>query len=254
MNLNTARSAARAKETALRKLNGADRKNLILQFLGESMFNALTGMIIAITLVVLLLGPFNLLTGKVFKETDLTTWVFVVSALIITIITSIVAGSYPAFILSSFKPIEILRAGMSGGTRGASFRKITVVIQFMISIVLILFTMVTYRQLKFMQTKSLGYDKENLIYLQMKGNIIDNYAVVKQEFLGNLFILSVSACTNPPQNIGSNADNISWEGKSHDEHTLVSIAGVDFDYAQTMGIKMKSGRDFSRMYFNGYPT
>jgi ABC-type antimicrobial peptide transport system permease subunit len=194
------------------------------------------------------LGPFNVLTGKTFKESDLIAPVFIMSALIITIITSLLAGSYPAFALSSFMPINVLKTGMTGGTRGVYFRKITVVVQFIISIVLILFTIVAFRQLKYMQGKSLGYDKENLIYLQMKGNMIDNYQVIKQEFLRNPSIISVSACTNPPQDIGSNADNIWWEGKSPEEHTLVSMAGVDFDYAEAMGIKMKAGRTFSRAY------
>jgi ABC-type antimicrobial peptide transport system permease subunit len=217
------------------------------------MIHAFTGMLLAIAMVAALLGPFNLLTGKAFKESDLITPVFIISALIITIITSILAGSYPAFVLSSFMPINVLKTGMTGGTRGVYFRKITVVVQFMISIGLILFTIVTYRQLKFMQGKSLGYDKENLIYLQMKGTMIDNYAVIKQEFLRNPAIMTVSACTNPPQNIGSNADNISWEGKSPEEHTLVSMCGVDFDYAESMGIKMKTGRTFSKAYSMDIP-
>jgi putative ABC transport system permease protein len=253
MNLSTARSASRAKETGLRKLNGAKRRDLVIQFFGESMLHAFTGMLLAIALVAALLGPFNLLTGKTFRESELITPVFIISTLIITIITSILAGSYPAFVLSSFMPINILKTGMTGGTRGAYFRKITVVAQFIISIGLILFTIVTYRQLKFMQGKSLGYDKENLIYLQMKGTMIDNYAVIKQEFLRNPAIVSVSACTNPPQSIGSNADNISWEGKSPEEHTLVSMCGVDFDYAESMGIKMKAGRPFSRAYSMDIP-
>lgn len=248
MNLSTARSAARAKETGLRKLNGAYRRHLLFQFFGESMFHAFLGMIFAFILVAALLGPFNTLTGKTFKETDLLSPFFILTAVIITITTSVFAGSYPAFVLSSFKPVNVLKGGMTGGSRGVYFRKITVVIQFIISIVLILFTLVTYKQLKFMQGKSLGYDKENLIYLQLKGNMIDNYAVIKQEFLNNPSIVSVTACTNPPQDIGSNADNIRWEGKSPDEHTLVSMAGVDFDYAETMGIKMKTGRSFSKAY------
>jgi ABC-type antimicrobial peptide transport system permease subunit len=142
---------------------------------------------------------------------------------------------------------------MTGGTRGVYFRKITVVAQFIISIVLILFTIVTYRQLKYMQGKSLGYDKENLIFLQMKGNMIDNYSVIKQEFLKNPDVVAVSASTNPPHEIGSNADNISWDGKSPDEHSLVSMCGVDFDYLEAMGIKMKAGRSFSRAFSMDIP-
>jgi putative ABC transport system permease protein len=253
MNLSTARSAARAKETGLRKLNGAFRSHMIIQFFGESMIHVLTGMILAIILVVVLMGPFNTLTGKSFRISDLGTSVFIVSALLITILTSILAGSYPALVLSSFMPVSILKTGMTGGSRGVMFRKITVVAQFIISIVLILFTIVTYRQLRYMQGKPLGYDKENLIYLQMKGNMIDNYQVIKQEFLKNPDIAAVSACTNPPQSIGSNADNIWWEGKSPDENTLVSMAGVDFDYAESMGIKMKAGRSFSKAYSMDIP-
>jgi ABC-type antimicrobial peptide transport system permease subunit len=253
MNLSTARSASRAKETGLRKLNGAFRRDLVFQFLGESFLHALTGMILAVALVAALLGPFDILTGKTFRESDLIKPVFILSALIITIITSILAGSYPAFVLSSFMPVNVLKSGMTGGIRGVYFRKISVVTQFIISIVLILFTIVTYRQLKYMQGKSLGYDKENLIYLQMKGNMIDNYTVIKQEFLKNQSVISVSACTNPPQSIGSNADNISWEGKSPDEHSLVSMCGVDFDYAESMGIKLKAGRTFSKAYSMDIP-
>jgi putative ABC transport system permease protein len=248
MNLSTARSASRAKETGLRKLNGAYRRDLIIQFFGESMVHVLAGMILAIVLVALLLGPFNTLTGKSFSIADVVAPVFIVSALIITILTSLLAGSYPALVLSSFIPINVLKTGMTGGARGVVFRKITVVVQFIISIVLIMFTIITYRQLKFMQDKPLGYEKENLVYLQMKGSMSDNYPVIKQEFLKNPDIISVSACTNPPQSIGSNADNIWWEGKSPDENTLVSMAGVDFDYTESMGIKMKSGRSFSKAY------
>ncbi len=253
MNLSTARSATRAKETGVRKLIGAYRRELVLQFFGESMLHAITGMVLAIAFVAALLRPFDTLTGKTFRVTNLVTPAFITGTLIITIITSVLAGSYPAFILSSFKPINVLKVGMTNGTSGVFFRKITVVAQFIISMVLILFTIVSYRQLKFMQNKSLGYDKENLIYLQMKGNMIDNYPVIKQEFSGNPNIISVTACTNPPQNIGSNADNIWWEGKSPEEHSLVSMCGVDFDYAETMGIKMKSGRAFSKAYSMDIP-
>ena len=248
MNLSTARSVARSRETGLRKLNGAYRKDLVFQFFGESMLHAFTAMLIALVMVAALIGPFNLLTGKSFKETDLITPTFILSVLIITIITSILAGSYPAIVLSSFKPVSVLKTGITGGPRGVMFRKITVVTQFIISIILILFTVVTYLQLKFMQGKSLGYDKENLIYVQIKGDMKDSYPAIKQEFSRNPSVIAVTASTDPPQSIGSNSDNIWWEGKSPDEHSLVSMSGVDFDYVETMGIKMKSGRAFSRAY------
>lgn len=253
MNLSTARSNVRAKETGLRKLNGAYKGDLVIQFFGESMLHTLASTLLAIGLVAALLGPFNLLTGKSFRVSEIFTPLFFAGSLTIMIFTAILAGTYPAFVLSSFKPINVLRAGMTGGTRGFYFRKITVVTQFIISIILILFTIITYRQLKFMQNKSLGYDKENMIYVQMKGSMRDNYPVIKQEFSHDPVILAVSACTNPPQDIGSNADNISWEGKSPEEHSLVSMAGVDFDYAESMGINLKAGRSFSKAYSMDIP-
>lgn len=195
-----------------------------------------------------LLGPFNLMSGKTFLFTDLLKPSFILTLIIISLFTALLAGSYPAFVLSSFRPIDTLKAGMIGGSSRGLFRKITVVVQFTISIVLILFTIVTYRQLRYMLDKSLGFEKENLIYFQMKGNIGDSYPVIKEEFLKDPAVLSVTASTNPPHNIGSNADNIWWEGKSPEEHTLVSMAGIDFDYVETMGIRMKSGRSFSKEY------
>jgi putative ABC transport system permease protein len=252
MNLSTARSAARAKETGLRKLNGAYRKDLVLQFFGESLLYASAGMILAISMVAAFLRPFNMLTGKTFAVTDLVTPVFIICAVVITVLTSILAGSYPAFVLSSFKPINVLRSSMTGGN-SVYFRKATVVFQFIISIILILFTIVTYRQLKYMQGKSLGFDKENLIFIEMKGTMKDFYPVIKQEFLTDPSIVAVTASTNPPHDIGSNADNIWWEGKQAEDHSLVSMAGVDFDYAEAMGITMKSGRSFSRLYSMDIP-
>jgi ABC-type antimicrobial peptide transport system permease subunit len=253
MNLSTARSAARAKETGLRKLNGANRHHLIFQFLGESLIHAVLAMVVAFVLVAALLGAFNSLTGKSFKMADIVAPVFILTTLLITVLTAVFAGSYPSFVLSSFKPVDVLKGGMTKGPGGIYFRKITVVLQFIISIVLILFTLVTYRQLKFMQGKSLGYEKENLIFLRLQGSMSSKYPLIKQEFLKNPAIISVTACTNPPHEIGSNADNIWWEGKSPDNHTLVSMCGADFDYVETMGIKMKSGRSFSKAYSMDVP-
>jgi putative ABC transport system permease protein len=248
MNLSTARSVSRAKEIGLRKLNGAYRRNLIMQFFGESMLQAFIGMLLAFAIVAVFLGPFNLLSGKEFKESNLSSPVFIISSLLITIFTGVLAGSYPALVLSSFKPINTLKAGMTGGSRGGLFRKTTVVVQFTISIILILFTIVTYRQLKYMQGKSLGFDKENLIYLQIRGEMKNLYPVIKEEFSRQTSILAVTASSNPPSQIGSNADNIWWEGKSPSLHALVSMCGVDFDWVETMGIKMKSGRSFSKAF------
>jgi putative ABC transport system permease protein len=248
MNLSTARSNVRAKETGLRKLNGAHKIDMLWQFFSEGMLYTLISTLIAMVLVAALSGFFNTLTGKSFTIAGIFTPFFFAGIIIIAVITSVMAGTYPAFVLSSFKPINVLRSGMTGGTRGVWFRKITVVLQFIISIILILFTIIIYRQLKFMHGKSLGYDKENMIFVQMKGKMYENYAVIKQELSKDPAVLAVSACSNPPHQIGSNADNIWWEGKSPEEHSLVSMAGVDFDYAEAMAVKLKAGRSFSKIY------
>jgi ABC-type antimicrobial peptide transport system permease subunit len=220
----------------------------VIQFFGESFLHAFAGMILAFIFVAVLLGPFNHLSGKTFTPSILIKPEFVLSIFLITIFTALLAGSYPAFVLSSFKPIDTLKSGMIGGTRGGLFRKITVVVQFSISIILILFTIVTYRQLKFMQSKSIGFDKENLIYVQIKGTMTESYPRIRQEYSKNPSVIAITASTNPPQDIGNNSDNIWWEGKSPEEHSLVNMAGIDFDYVETMGISMKSGRAFSREY------
>ncbi len=248
MNINTARSAFRAKETGLRKLNGAGRPALMFQFFGESLFYSFIALLLAMVLVLLFLNPFNSLTGKVFEISDIFRPVFIINVLVCTIITGLLAGTYPAIVLSSFKPVDVLKDGITGGSKGVIFRKITVIIQFSISIVLILFTIVTYLQLKFVLGRSLGFEKENLIYVQIRGDLAELYPVIKEEFLKNPSVASVTASTNPPHDIGSNADNIWWEGKSPEVKTLVSMAGIDFDYVETMGIGMKSGRSFSRSY------
>jgi putative ABC transport system permease protein len=253
MNLSTARSASRAKEIGLRKLNGAYRRNLISQFFGESMLQALVGMLIAYLIVAVLISPFNLLSGKTFRESDLLKPAFILSSLVITIFTGILAGSYPALVLSSFKPSNTLKAGLSGGSKGGLFRKTTVIIQFTISMVLILFTIVTYRQLKFMQGKSLGFEKQNLLYLQIRGDMKNSYQLIKEELTRDPSVLAVSASSNPPHEIGSNADNIWWEGKSPEVHALVSMCGVDFGWAEAMGVSMKSGRSLSKSYATDIP-
>jgi putative ABC transport system permease protein len=254
MNLSTARSASRAKETGLRKLNGAYKQDSVIQFFGESFMHAFAGMLLAFAFVAVLLAPFNNLSGKTFNPSILVKPVFVLSMFLITVFTALLAGSYPALVLSSFKPIDTLKSGMTGGIRGGLFRKITVVMQFSVSIILILFTIVTYRQLRFLQSKSIGFDKENLIYVQIKGTMTESYSRIRQEYSNDPSVVAVTASTNPPQDIGSNSDNIWWEGKSPDQHTLVNMAGIDFDYVETMGIKMKTGRSFSRAFSMDIPN
>jgi putative ABC transport system permease protein len=248
MNLSTARSASRAKEIGLRKVNGAHRWNLVFQFYTESLLTTLISMIIAFLMVALLLGQFNLISGKEFAIPDLLTPLYIVGMLGITLFTGILAGTYPALVLSGFEPMKTLKGAFSMGSRGGVFRKITVTIQFALSIMLITGTIVIYRQLNHLQHQKLGYDKENLLYVPLRGDLKSAYPRIKEELLREPVIKSITASTHPPQNIGSNSAGASWEGKPPDLEILISMSSVDFDYVETMGIKMKSGRSFSKSY------
>ncbi len=248
MNLSTARSVSRAKEIGLRKVNGAHRNNVLFQFFGESLLMAFLSMIIAFGLVALLIEPFNLISGKAFHLGNLLTLRFLCGMLGITFFTGIMAGTYPALVLSGFKPINTLKGTFSTGSTGSTFRRVSVTIQFALSIILITGTIVIYRQLQLMQSQKLGYDKENLIYLQLRGDLKNSYPMIKEELLREPSVKYITASSDQPQQIGSNSDNASWEGKPADADILVSMSGVDFDYVETMGIEMKAGRSFSKNY------
>jgi putative ABC transport system permease protein len=248
MNLSTARSAARAKEIGLRKVNGAHRQNLILQFFGESLLTTLISMLIAFVIALLLLEPFNRISGKFFHIPDLLTVRFLAGMVVITLLTGLLAGTYPALVLSGFKPINTLKGVFGMGSTGNSFRKVSVMVQFALSIMLIAGTIVIYRQLRLLQSQRLGYDKENLLYIPLRGELKNAYPVIKEELLREPVVKFITASTDPPHQIGSNSDNASWEGKSPDADILVSMSGVDFDYVETMGIEMKAGRAFSKSY------
>ena len=248
MNLSTARSIARAKEIGLRKVNGAHRNNVLLQFFGESLLMAAISMVIAFLLMLLLLEPFNRISGKVFHVSDLLTLRFVTGMVVITFLTGLLAGTYPAIVLSGFKPINTLKGEFSAGSTGTTFRRISVTIQFALSIMLITGTIVIYNQLHLMQSQKLGYEKENLLYLPLRGDLKNSYPVIKEELLHEPIVKSITAGVDLPQQIGSNSDNASWEGKSPDANILVSMSSVDFDYVETMGIEMKAGRSFSKNF------
>ncbi|MFN8207971.1 MAG: ABC transporter permease [Bacteroidales bacterium] len=248
MNLGTAKASTRAKEIGLRKVSGAQRKNLVIQFFGESFLMSFVSMLVAFIITGLLLQPFNLISGKDFSESVLLTPVFLCGALIITVFAGFLAGIYPAIVLSAFRPVKTMRGDLSMGMKGGWFRKSTVIVQFALSILLITSTIVIYRQLSFMQSQALGYDKENLLYIPIRGDLAARYPSLKQELLKESLVKAVSASSHPPYQIGSNSGGAYWEGKDPQMQTLVSMSGVDFDYVEAMGIQMKSGRAFSREY------
>jgi len=248
MNLATARSANRAKEVGLRKVVGAQRQGLISQFYGESILTAFLAGVIAFVIVLLSLPAFNTLSGKILTWQALLNVRFMLGALAVTFFTGIVAGSYPALFLSSFQPAMVLKGSGRGSAKSALFRKILVVIQFGMSIFLLIGMAVVTRQIEFMRNKKLGYDKDQLIYLPLRGETYSTYAALKEQLLRNPRVMNVTATHQEPTEIGSNGGGAEWDGKDPSQRYLISYAAVDFDYPETLKIGMAAGRTFSRKF------
>lgn len=248
MNLSTARSANRAKEIGLRKVVGVNRSGLIVQFFGESLLMSLIGLIGALIIVVLMLTEFNELTGKEIALSSLTSTSFIIGILSITVLTGLIAGIYPALYLSSFKPVSIIKGEKTRSKKSSAFRKALVIIQFSLSVFLIISTIVVYNQMVFMQAKDLGYDKENLIYINMRGDLSKNYEAIKSEFRSTKGVTSVSGTSYPPHRMTANGDGAEWDGKDPDQRVLIGGNFVDYNYCSTMKIKILEGRDFSEEF------
>ncbi|MBN1271660.1 MAG: ABC transporter permease [Candidatus Aminicenantes bacterium] len=249
MNLTTARSANRAREVGIRKVAGAVRGNLLRQFFGESIFMALVALLVAIGLVLLLLPAFNDLAAKelsLWSQGSLQTVLFLLA---IAVFTGILAGIYPALFLSGFQPVQVLKGTLYSGGKGSGFRRVLVVFQFSLTILLIVCTLVVSNQLSFMRNHKLGYDKEHLVYGILRGNMRRQFDAVKEELLKNPNIVHVTSSGTIPT-YGYNFSNSlwRWEGQNPDEEILMRAAFVDYDYCKTMGIEILEGRTFSREY------
>lgn len=247
MNLATARSAKRAKEVGIRKVVGALRSTLIAQFIGESVLLTFFSVIIAISISFLVLPLFNQLTGKHLNIpfTQPNFWFTIFGLLLLT---GFVAGSYPALFLSSLKPVRVLKGSLKLTWSATFFRKALVVFQFALSAFLIIAMIVVYRQLNYIQTKNLGYNRDNLVYIPIEGDLVKNYDVFKEEALNNINILNVSKMRNSPTAIFHHTNSITWTGE--DPNLTVSFADgvVGYDFVKTMNVQMLYGRDFSKDY------
>lgn len=244
MNLATARSAKRAREISLRKTVGANRSNLITQFLSESMMISFIAMIVAVVLVVLLLPYFNELTNKslTFDFSNYLLWFLLFS---ITLLVGLLAGSYPAFYLSAFNPIKTMRNGIGKGKGNFYFRRILVVFQFVLSVGLIISTILVQRQLSYLQNNRLGMNLDNVTNFTLRGESSEKYEVFKNELLKIPHVNSISRGNSLPFYIGSNTGSLSWEGKNSDDDILIGFTFMDEDYPETLEINLLNGRFFS---------
>lgn len=245
VNLSTARSAGRSKEIGIKKVSGALKKSIVSQFLLESLLQVFISLLISLIFVGLLLGMFNTTTGKEFAIADIFQPWFIVGYIIIVIVTGFGAGIYPALFLSSFKPVDVLKGSKSGGSQKAVLRKVLVVVQFILSIALATCSLIIYSQISYMRNIDMGYDKENIVRVQITENIQSVYYTLKQELIEHPLIENVSGSMSSPTNMGSNSSGSSWEGKDPDHQLLIGYNGVDYDYVETMGVEMKYGRSFS---------
>jgi putative ABC transport system permease protein len=245
MNLATARSARRAREVGLRKVVGSRRTPLVFQFLSESLVFTIISLIISIILIIVLLPQFNLLAGKSFTLHVLYSPVVLLSLLAVVIIVGIFGGSYPAFFLSRFSPVTVLKGEITQGSAGSLFRKILVVIQFSVSVIMIICTLVVFRQLKFLKTMDQGFDQKNVIGLQLNGAMVRKYPVLKQVLHENQNIKYVTSTSNAVGE-GSGKVIFSVETDQGMSNRGINFTVVDYDFIPTLGIKILKGRGFQQ--------
>jgi putative ABC transport system permease protein len=244
MNLATARSAKRAREVGLRKVAGSRRSLLVAQFLTESVVLTIISLLISILILIILLPKFNLLAGKSFNPEILYSPVILLSLLGVIIIAGIFGGSYPAIFLSRFSPVTVLKGEITQGSAGSLFRKILVVIQFTISVGMIVCTLVVFRQLNYLKNKDQGFDQKNVLSLQLNNaTMIRKYPLLKQLLLSNEDIKYVTS-TNTPMGEGSGKLLFNVETDQGMSQRGINFSVVDHDFVETLGIKMVEGRDF----------
>jgi predicted permease len=250
MNLTTARSVKRAKEIGVRKVMGAGRGSLIRQFMGEAIVIAILSACVATLLVELVLPAFNQLTGKHIglPWTQWTSWALLIGLILLT---GVLSGSYPALVLSGFNPVRVLKGGaVKAGPGALWFRKGLVVFQFVLSIVLIISTILISRQIRFVEEANLGYDRENLIYIPIEGDLIAKNELFRQEASRLPAVDMVSMADQSPTQVGNWTVGISWPGKAPNTRPNFSVLGAGYGFTQVMKIRVVQGRDYS----HDFPT
>lgn len=244
MNLSTARSEKRAKEVGIRKVIGAQRNSLISQFLGESILISVLAGIVGLVLVIVFLPSFNTLTEKELAI-DYFNGGFWLAFLGFILFTGILAGSYPAFYLSAFQPVKVLKGAFKKTNAAVNPRKILVVLQFTFAIILIISTIIVKEQIDHAQKRDSGYTKDNLVYHFLTGDLDKNFELVKNELLGMGVAKSISKTSAPPTQGWSDTWGISWAGKDPNDKTDFDIYCADQDLVKTIGLKLVAGRDFN---------
>jgi putative ABC transport system permease protein len=243
MNLATARSEKRAREVGVRKVLGAERRMLVMQFIGDAMFMSLLAVLFSILLLVLLLPAFNTLVEKKLIL-GINQPLHILSLLSIVLVCGLVAGSYPALYLSSFNPVTVFKGLKIKGGSASAIRKGLVILQFTISIVLIISTIIIYQQIQHVKNRELGYNKDNLLQTNVQGDLVKHFAAIRQDLIGTGAIHDAALAGLGMLWMGSSTSNFSWQGKDPNKKILITTDGIDPNYIPTVGIKMIQGRNF----------
>jgi ABC-type antimicrobial peptide transport system permease subunit len=248
MNLSTARSEKRAKEVGIRKAIGSSRKHLIGQFFGESFLMVLSSFVFACLLVKFSLGWFNALSGKEMGLPLLQPAFWVISILFI-FITGLLAGAYPALYLSSFRPVKVLKGTFRAGKLAALPRKALVVLQFSISLALMICTIVVFRQVNFAKGRPVGYTPEGLITMEMKSSGFDGkYDLLRTELLNTGVVINMSESMGKVTEVVSGNNGFDWKGRDPDKEESFGTLAVTHEHGKTVGWQFLAGRDFSRSF------
>lgn len=246
MNLSTAQATKRAKEVGIKKVSGSSKGLLIKQFLTESMILSFLALLLAILFIELFLPYFNNLLQVDLNINYIKNWYSIPALLFITIFVGLLSGAYPAFYLSAFKPVQVLKGSIKDNMKNGKLRSVLVILQFSISIVLIIGTTIMYRQIKYMQNKNLGFDKEQLLVIRRAEVIGNRVKSFKEELLNVNGVLKVSASTALPAHNNNNNGHM-IEGR-REETLLLETNWVDYDYLETFGMELTEGRFFDENF------
>jgi putative ABC transport system permease protein len=247
MNLSTARSILRAREVGIRKVIGAQRKEIISQFLSESILITLVALFLAICLTALALPFVNKLSNQALSVYSLLRWQILVPVLTLPFIIGLISGIYPALFMSSFVPVKVLKGILNVGSGNVSFRKVLVVVQFSISIILIVATTVVYQQLQYMQNKDLGFNKDHILTMQFPGVLSKQYKAFKADLLKNVAIKKVGRSTNIPSErlLSAGGASVLEGGAMQPVKFELKFINTDYDFVSAYGMQMAAGRNFS---------
>ena len=244
MNLSTARSERRAREVGVRKVMGAGRRSLVVQFIGEAMMMSFAAVLLATVMVSVLLPVFNLLVQKQLRV-ELLAPAHLGYLLVMGLLVGLVAGSYPAFYLSSFDPVTALKSlRIPGSVASVFIRRGLVVAQFVASIVLIIGTVIVYRQIQFVKGRDLGYSKDRLVYIDFSKKLAEHFDLLHNDLLRTGVVVDASISDYTATEIGYSTDKYTWQGKDASKNPLINWEGVDEHFLPTMNMQLVGGRNF----------